>query len=190
MSPSAWLPSVLTQAATLPDVEEDIIGLNIVMGHPAAVVERKCLSELRNNGGSDGFWHGRVAAEVDPVEQVWAGAEVHYHVGPRLVLIHRVHLHHARAARVGKPSQLGLELPVEVVGELQPVDVLDSEGLAGGVRRAAVDDTEAATTLSPPASSPLTFKPSSSSLPTTPPTLPMATIATPMLTDKIELSRM
>lgn len=97
--------------------------------------------------GGDGLRDGRAAAEADPVEQVGAGAEVHDHVRPRVVLVHGVHLDDARVARGGQLGQLGLELrelPVEVVGQLRAVDGLDGEGLAGGARRAAVDHAEAA----------------------------------------------
>ena len=119
------------------------------VGDPAAVAERERLRDLRHDGGRQGLRHGRAAAEAQPLEQVRARAQVHHRVGPRLVLVHRVRLHHAGVARAGELRQLRLqlrELAVEVVGQLRPVHGLDGEGLAGGAGRAAVDHPEAAAT--------------------------------------------
>ena len=113
------------------------------------MAQRQRLGQLRHDGGRHGLRHRRAAAEAHPVEQVWARAQVHHRVRPRLVLVHRVHLHHAGVARAGELGQLRLhqrELAVEVVGQLRTVHGLDGEDLAGGAGRAAVDHPEAAAT--------------------------------------------
>ncbi|KAG2640521.1 hypothetical protein PVAP13_2KG110116 [Panicum virgatum] len=47
-------------------VDEDVVGLDVAVRHPAAVAQRQRLGQLRHDGGRHGLRHRRAAAEAYP----------------------------------------------------------------------------------------------------------------------------